>query len=81
VTNARRPGRLSLAGFAGKVKYAQLLNDASEAQFVQGRYQTGLDALSDILAEDIPADTLLLDLPIIQPNVTVPVLELFLTES
>lgn len=74
-------GRLSLPGFAGKVKYAQLLNDASEAQFVKGRYQTGLDTLSDVLAEEVPPDTLLLELPIIQPNVAVPVLELFLTES
>jgi alpha-L-fucosidase len=58
---------LYLDGLAGKVEYAQLLNDASELKMSE------------------PADdynkqrkTLTLHLPTIKPNVTVPVVELFM---
>jgi alpha-L-fucosidase len=67
-------GTLFLDGFAGKVEYAQLLNDASEVMFseppekqkVAGGAQRG--------------GTLMLRLPIPKPPVTVPVIELFLKQ-
>ncbi|MBV9851515.1 MAG: alpha-L-fucosidase [Armatimonadetes bacterium] len=61
---------LHLDGFAGKVEYAQLLNDASEIK-MEGRpdWQGG---------HDVGAGTLTLRLPVKKPNVTVPVIELFL---
>jgi len=61
---------LHLDGFAGKVEYAQLLNDASEVGM-------GLDAWH---AGQIGAgkETLTLVLPQQKPNVVVPVVELFL---
>jgi alpha-L-fucosidase len=64
-------GELQLDGFAGKVKYAQLLNDASEIKMA-GRpdWQAHL--------ENIPKSTLTLQLPMVKPDVTIPVIELFL---
>jgi alpha-L-fucosidase len=55
------------------VKYAQLLNDASEIKM--------REAASDVhvgLNEKSPENALTLELPIIKPKVTVPVIELFL---
>jgi alpha-L-fucosidase len=65
-------GNLFLPGYAGKVEYAQLLHDASEVRLAKpdAPFQTQLDA--------IPPDTLILRLPIKKPDVTVPVIELFL---
>jgi alpha-L-fucosidase len=51
---------LHLPGFAGKFKYAQLLNDASEVHF---RTQDGNATLV---------------LPVLRPDVEVPVIELFM---
>lgn len=64
---------LHLDGFAGKVEYAQLLNDASEIRFRQPRWQeyTGAD-------KSTFKDSVILQLPVRKPNVTVPVIELFL---
>ena len=53
---------LHLDGFAGKVEYAQLLNDASEVK----------------MAEQSDRQTLTLTLPVQKPDVTVPVIELFM---
>lgn len=53
---------LHMEGMAGKVKYAQLLNDASEIRMRESQ-DTGV---------------LTLNLPIQKPDVTVPVVELFL---
>ena len=63
--------RLHLDGFAGKVEYAQLLNDASEIQMTAdpGHYRAG--TVGD-------RQTLTLKIPVRQPDVTVPVIELFL---
>jgi len=64
---------IHLPGMAGKVKYAQLLNDASEIKM--------RDEKSDIhaaLNAKSPKGALTLELPTIQPNVEVPVIELFL---
>ncbi len=65
---------LHLDGFAGKVEYAQLLNDASEV-LMQKRpeWQQGLGELN--------RQTLTLRLPVQKPNVTVPVIELFMKDS
>ena len=58
---------LHLDGLAGKVEYAQLLNDASELRIHKNAGST----------EDGRA-TLTLDLPVKKPEVVVPVVELFL---
>jgi len=62
---------LHLDGFADKVEYAQLLNDASEV-LMQKRpdWQQGYG--------DQDRQTLTLRLPVQKPNVTVPVIELFM---
>lgn len=65
-------GKLYLEGFAGKVKFAQLLHDASEIRFVPPRRS------SVVIEEKVSEDTLILGLPIQKPDVTVPVIELFL---
>ena len=64
---------IHLPGLAGKVAYAQLLNDASELLF---RDQKG--APHPGLRGATPAGALTLDLPVVQPDVVVPVIELFL---
>ncbi len=62
---------LFLDGFKGRVEYAQLLNDASEIKFDDmSAWQSELNTQQK--------DTLLLNLPVKKPNVTVPVIELFL---
>ena len=62
---------LHLPGYAGKVAYAQLLNDASEV-----RMQAVSEHHRSI--EGIAADTVVLELPVLQPDTPVPVIELFL---
>ncbi len=59
-----------LKGLAGKVAYAQLLNDASEIKLIEGQPPRRLEP-------DAP-ETLILELPAVKPPVTVPVIELFL---
>ena len=61
-------GTLRLEGYAGKVKYAQLLNDGSEVQIER---RTDEWASRDM-------STLTLALPILKPDVAIPVIELFL---
>ena len=64
-----------LPGLAGKVTYAQLLNDASEIAFTT----IGDDAIAQNTSMgSLPAGTLTLTLPIRQPAVAVPVVELYL---
>ena len=60
-----------LGGLAGRVEYAQLLNDASEVQIVTPPANQSSYAA-------MPEDTVIAQLPIIKPKVSVPVLELFL---
>ena len=61
-----------LPGLAGRVKYAQLLHDGSEILFTEGTLRH--------FGEGIPKDEslLVLELPVIKPDVVVPVIELFL---
>jgi alpha-L-fucosidase len=65
---------LHLPGLKDKVAYAQLLNDASEVQM------KGLEAWQETHQCESPelADALTLELPVRKPNVTIPVIELFL---
>ena len=66
---------LHLPGLAGKVAYAQLLNDASEICF----YEQQKRAEHNSMAVDTPDAALTLELPVAQPTgVIVPVAELFL---
>lgn len=64
---------LALRGFAGKVEYAQLLNDASEIPIQprpawQNHFEDGSKG----------DDFIILRLPVRKPDVTVPVVELFM---
>jgi len=63
---------LHLPGYKDKIKYAQLLNDASEIRFrtntQEGGNTTELSGENDVM----------LTLPVERPNVEVPVIELFL---
>ena len=62
-----------LPGMAGKIKYAQLLNDGSEIKFrdESGEVHLGLNAKT-------PKGALTLELPTLKPDAAVPVIELFL---
>jgi alpha-L-fucosidase len=65
---------LHLEHMAGRVAYAQLLNDASEVKLLEpGRHDEWSIA-------QVANDTLTLELPVVKPNVVVPVIELFLKE-
>jgi len=64
-----------LPGLAGKVGYAQLLNDASEV----GMHTIDAEQQAqNTRPGGVAAGTLTLDLPVAQPQVAVPVVELFL---
>lgn len=67
---------LHLRGMSGRVAYAQLLNDASEIRMTEGRQEMTMEA--GAFNEGRPADTLTLHLPVKQPSVAVPVIELYL---
>ena len=60
-----------LQGYKDKLAYAQLLNDASEVL---------IRDLPDWQAHHVPmaAETVTLNLPVRKPNVTVPVVEMWL---
>ena len=62
-----------LDGMANRVEYAQLLNDASEIKFLTGTQHSSHsgDSKTD-------ENTLVLQIPVKKPDVTVPVIELFL---
>ena len=63
-----------LPGLAGKVKYAQLLNDASEIRFKE----SGQSFLNPALEAETPQGAVTLQIPVIKPVDTVPVIEIFL---
>jgi alpha-L-fucosidase len=64
-------GEVVLEGYADKVKYAQLLHDASEVRMSTRKSTTWI-------SEDSRAGDLVLKLPIVKPDVEVPVVELVL---
>ena len=63
---------IHLDELGGKVDYAQLLNDASEIGILEPSRPT------DHVRPDVRADSVTLELPVVKPNVVVPVVELFL---
>ncbi len=63
--------RLHLPNLAGKVAYAQFLHDGSELSWFENGHATWN-------SEDLPAGTLTLRLPVVQPDIVVPTVELFL---
>ena len=66
-----------LPGLAGRVAYAQLLNDASEIKRVQiDPHQVAQNTTMG----GLPPDVLTLELPVQKPDVAVPVIELFLKD-
>jgi alpha-L-fucosidase len=66
---------VNLPGLAGKVEYAQLLNDASELSFKE--IDPSVKAQTTGMGGP-PPGTLTLTIPVLRPDVTVPVVELFL---
>ena len=58
---------------AGKIKYAQLLNDASEIRFRSGQMD-----VHENLNGRTPQGAVTLELPPVKPNAEVPVVELLL---
>jgi len=66
---------IHLLKLAGKVEYAQLLHDASEVLFAESNVNK--DPHSH-MAGPVPPGTLTLKLPIVKPNIEIPVIELFL---
>lgn len=68
---------LHLDGFAGKVEYAQLLNDDSELKMIEG-FKSNRGGHTDPFQWGEDRQTLSLQLPVGKPDVEVPVIELFL---
>ncbi|NLC69018.1 MAG: alpha-L-fucosidase [Clostridiaceae bacterium] len=64
---------IHLDEMADRVEYAQLLNDASEIKMI-----TNFNSSSHAGDKDIGQSTLTLEIPVKKPDVTVPVIELFL---
>ncbi|MGE5221720.1 MAG: alpha-L-fucosidase [Omnitrophica WOR_2 bacterium] len=64
--------QLHLPELGGHVEYAQMLNDASEVPFKEWNAEMRSDEAA------APQGGIVLSLPVVKPNVTVPVVELFL---
>jgi alpha-L-fucosidase len=64
-------GQLELEGYSGKVKYAQLLHDASEVRMSTRKRNASMQ-------EEATSPDLVLRLPVVKPAVEIPVVELFL---
>jgi alpha-L-fucosidase len=65
---------LNLPGLADKIKYAQLLNDASEIKF-------SIVKSSHDMASKTPEGAITLDIPAVTPLVEIPVIEIFLKDK
>ena len=70
--------RLYLDGLAGKVVFAQLLNDGSEIPFTAAAGERWTKRLPSPADRE---DAIFVQLPIQKPNVAVPVIELFLKDD
>ena len=70
-------GLLTLAGLAGRVEYAQLLHDASEVAFLE---QGAVSGFMVGPREQSSEKDLTLRLPVVKPEVEIPVIELFLKQ-
>ncbi len=64
---------IHLPGLAGKIAYAQLLHDGSEIKLREPK-----TAIHANLNSKTPDQAATLELPVIKPDVEVPVIELFL---
>ncbi|MFH1421711.1 MAG: alpha-L-fucosidase [Planctomycetota bacterium] len=64
---------LHLPSLEGKVKYVQFLHDASEIKFRDASMK-----VYEILNDKTPAGCVTLEIPASKPNVTIPVIEIFL---
>ena len=71
-------GVLALDGLAGRVEYAQLLHDASEVRYTEKGGETGFMPGSRPKEGE---NTLTLRLPVLKPDVEVPVVEIFLKKG
>ena len=60
----------NLSGYKGKIKYAQFLHDGSEIKIT--------DKAGHWLKEDKNPEDINLQLPVIKPNTSIPVIELIL---
>ncbi|WP_339319502.1 alpha-L-fucosidase [Paenibacillus sp. FSL R10-2734] len=67
---------IHIKGLAGKIEYAQLLNDASEIKVKEGARESSMAV--GAFTEGRDAETVSISIPVKKPNVTVPVIELFL---
>ena len=63
-------------GLGGKIKYAQLLHDASEVHWIDPRGEVDSN-----IGFKVGEDTLTLELPVKKPDVVVPVIELMLKDN
>ncbi len=63
--------RLTLKGYEGKIKYARFLHDGSEIKFGNTRHNVTYQETKD-------RNDVILILPVVKPNVEIPVIELFL---
>lgn len=63
---------LHLQGLTGKIEYAQLLNDASEVKIREASQAT------DHVHPEVGQGAIALELPVVKPDVIVPVIEIFL---
>ena len=68
--------QVHLPGLAGKLEYAQLLNDASEIRWKEGARASSM--AEGAFSEGRDGETATLELPVKKPNAVVPVVELFL---
>ena len=66
---------IHLDGFGGRIEYAQLLNDASEIHYIEHSKDDGEVSTVKLTGSK---GSVTLELPIQKPDVTVPVIELFL---
>ncbi|MDD8025783.1 MAG: alpha-L-fucosidase [Acidobacteriota bacterium] len=73
-------GTMTLEGLGGKVRYAQLLNDASEIAFKDASNPRDLGYLGFLPGDrkDDDGGAVLLRLPVVKPNAEVPVIEIVL---
>ena len=62
-----------LPGLSSRVEYAQLLNDGSEVL-----YQNQDDYIEGHMQQRTPKNAISIELPVVKPNVEIPVVELFL---
>jgi alpha-L-fucosidase len=66
---------IHIDGIGDKLKYAQFLHDASEV-----RWLTPEPSVDSNIGVAVPQGSITLELPVKQPNVTVPVIELILND-